>query len=377
MIDLTIIIPTYNESDNVGIIVEKIRKNVSEGCLYEILFVDDSVDQTPEVLNQICCEFSEVRYIHRNTEKGLASAVVKGLQCANGKYIIVMDADLQHPPELIPLIVKRLANADIVIPSRFIEGGSDGGLNPFRKLISWTARSLGRLLIRRLRYISDCTSGYFGINYTAVQGVKLEPIGWKILMEILVRGKYHTVHEIPYSFAARDLGESKMNWQEQLNYLKHIARLVCSSPEDRRLYFFCIVGMMGVFVNLLTFLLLVSLLRMNELDASIGASLIALSHNFIWNDTITWKGHGQRTWWRRLLQFPQFLVISSLGIITTTLFSQTFLMLEWNIFAGQFIGILISTSWNFFANNKWTWQGRTGSTAMQEERIELIVTQEY
>jgi dolichol-phosphate mannosyltransferase len=231
--DLSIIIPTFNEKNNVSTLATKIRTLLQEQkCMYEILFVDDSVDDTPIILEQLSCEFNEVRFIHRHNERGLASAVVNGFEHSQGSYIIVMDADLQHPPELIPLILKRLVQADIVIPSRFVPGGSDGGLTLFRKFISAAARGIGCISIKKLRCISDTTSGYFGCKRSVINQVHLYPIGWKILMEILVRGNYQTVHEIPYSFALREAGQSKMNLAEQWNYLRHITRLIWHTPES-------------------------------------------------------------------------------------------------------------------------------------------------
>jgi len=371
---VTIVIPTYNEQENVCLISTRIR-NVLEGkCYsYEILFIDDSSDATPAVLEQLAGQFPEIRYIHRHGVRGLASAVVEGFKQAKGKYIIVMDADLQHPPELIPLMVTRLQESDVVIPSRFICGGSDGGLNWLRKLISWSARAIGRFSIKRLRAISDCTSGYFGINRTVVEQVKLEPIGWKILMEVLVKGQYSTVHEVPYAFEARDAGQSKMSLKEEVNYMKHIVRLIRYSPEDLRFCLFCMVGSLGVLVNLLALRLLLNIFHLEGVVASLAASAIAMVHNFWWNDNLTWKEHQQPIFWRRLLQFPQFVLICCFSIGITAFFAQLFETVEWNIYLGQLLGILLATFWSFSANNRWTWSSRPSENICREK---LTVTQE-
>jgi len=339
------------------------------------LFIDDSSDDTPGVLRELAGRFPEVRYVHRCGVRGLASAVVAGFEQARGDYLIVMDADLQHPPELIPLMITRLQAADVVIPSRFISGGSDGGLNWLRKLISWSARTVGRFSIKRLRNISDCTSGYFGINRVVVEQVKLEPIGWKILMEVLVKGKYSSVHEVPYAFETRDAGQSKMSFNEQVNYIKHIVRLICYSPEDFRFYLFCMIGTLGVFVNLVVLSLLLIIFQFDGLTASIAASVIAMTHNFLWNDNLTWKGHQNPIVWRRVLQFPQFALICGFGIGITAFFAGLFVAFDYNIYLGQFVGILLATSWSFSANNRWTW----ASSQDNKENIckaKLTVTQE-
>ena len=373
--DLSIVIPSFNEKSNVRLITTRIMTILNrENYQYEILFVDDSLDDTPIVLEQLCQEFSCVKYLHRENESGLASAVVKGFCHPQGNQIIVMDADLQHPPELIPLMLKRLMQADIVIPSRFVPGGSDGGLNIIRKLISGIARGIGCLSIKKLRPISDSTSGYFALKRSVIDQAHLDPIGWKILIEILVKGQYRTVHEIPYTFVAREAGESKMSMKEQWNYIRHIARLVNNSPEDRKFYSFCVIGALGVFVNLFCLHIFLKLFDMGQLSSSINASCIAMIHNFLWNNNVTWREYKQQVFWRRIVQFSQFSLICGLGIAITTLFVQIFLFLGWNIYAGQLIGISASISWNFFANSKWTWPPVCSET--DKENAKPIVTQE-
>jgi len=373
--DLSIVIPTFNEKNNVRLITARIMAILNqENCCYEIVFVDDSLDETPIILEQLSREFSCVKYLHRKNESGLASAVVQGFYHSQGHQIIVMDADLQHPPELIPLVLKRLLQADIVIPSRFVPGGSDGGLNLFRKLISGIARGIGCISIKKLRSISDSTSGYFALQRSVINHVHLNPIGWKILIEILVKGKYRTVHEIPYTFVAREAGQSKMSFKEQCNYLRHIARLVNHSSEDRRFYLFCIIGALGVVVNLFCFHAFLKLFNMGELSSSIYSSGLAMIHNFLWNNNVTWREYKQQVLWRRMLQFPQFTLICGLGIAITALFTQLFIFLGWNIYAGQLLGISVSMGWNFFANSRWTWSA--ADRQIDEEDVKPIVTQE-
>lgn len=358
--DLSIIVPTYNEGANVRKLTEKITRTLhGQLAAYEILFVDDSTDDTPRQLERLADEYPQVRYIHRIAERGLASAVVLGFRRSRGDIIIVMDADLQHPPELLPVIVKRLAAADIVIPSRFISGGSDGGLSRLRKLVSWTARSIGRLFIRRLRVISDCTGGYFGVHRRVLAGADLQPVGWKILMEVLVKGNYHSVHEIPYPFAPRDAGASKMTWRDQRDYLRHVVRLSRHNPEDSRFFAFCLVGAAGVVVNLLCLKLFLDLFGLNVAAASTMASLTAMIHNYLWNDNVTWrqrKTHPSRHWFR----FTQFAIVSALGIGITAILAHTFHINSWNPFWGQLAGITLATWWNFVANDRWTWGRETG-----------------
>jgi dolichol-phosphate mannosyltransferase len=369
--DLSIVVPTYNECGNVRPLTERIIGALAgTGYSYEIFFVDDSRDDTPAVLAALCAQYPCVRFFHRSGERGLASAVVRGFEMSAGKNIVVMDADLQHPPELLPIIMKRLARSEVVIPSRFIGGGSDGGLNLFRKLVSWTARMIGRVSIRRLRAISDCTSGYFGLHRSVIANAKLNPVGWKILMEVLVKGDYHAVHELPYAFVARDSGASKMTWKDQYDYLRHIVRLARHNPEDARFFTFCLVGAAGVPVNLLGLTVLLDFFAFDVAFASVAASFVAMVHNFLWNDSVTWRVQKRPAVWRRWKQFIQFAFVSTLSIVITAAFAHTFYVNGWSPVAGQLVGIIIATWWSFTANDRWTW-GRP------EPAPDLVVTREY
>jgi dolichol-phosphate mannosyltransferase len=372
-VDVSIVIPTFNESENVSLIAKRIDDALQAASIlsYEVWFIDDSTDNTPEVLEALSNTNPHVQYVHRTADRGLGTAVVEGFKRANGKYLVVMDADLQHPPEILPVVIQRLMEGiEVVIPSRFVSGGSDGGLSPLRKLVSWTARTIGRVSIRRLRDISDCTGGFFGLHRNVVANADLDPVGWKILMEVLVKGDYTRVHEVPYRFVPRHSGDSKMSLREQWNYLRHIGKLVRSSPDDRRFYMFCCVGALGVVVNLFILAVLLHAFHMHPLASSVIASLVAMANNFLWNDLVTWKGHGHPVWWRRALQFPIFGLVSGVGIAVTALFAQAAIWLHLDEMLGQLIGIVAATAWGFLANNKWTWRN-------QKKRKKVRVTQEF
>jgi len=376
---LSIVIPTFNECENVVTIQRRIAEAVHHVTdSYEIWFIDDSRDETPQVLENLSQSFANVHYIHRATERGLGTAVVEGFRRAEGEWIVVMDADLQHPPELLPIILERMQEGiDVIIPSRFVSGGSDGGLNLIRKFISWIARSIGRLAIRRLRNVSDCTGGFFGVHRNVIEGSKLNPIGWKILMEVLVKGNYQTVHEIPYAFVSRDAGESKMSIREQWNYLRHIAQMVWDSEEDRRFYMFCFVGALGTIVNLLLMAIFVNVFHLHGFVASVLASIVAMVHNFLWNDKVTWRGFAHPVKWRRALQIPTFVAISAVSIGVTAVFAQWFLWMRMNELWGQALGIIVAIGWSYLANNRFTWSTSSQNSDSAAKRARIIqVTKE-
>lgn len=219
------IVPTFNESENVGNLTNQIDYAL-RGITYEIIFVDDSTDDTPDAIRRVMEENPNVRMEHRETEKGLATAVLKGFKLADGDYLAVMDADLQHPPSILRSMYAIMeTGVDFCVPSRFIPGGSDGGLGPYRKLVSGVARYIGKIMLPSLRKISDPTSGLFMFRKSVIDGADLRPIGWKIMVEVLAMGTYRSVVEIPYKFQARPAGESKLSSKVTIEYLKQVADL--------------------------------------------------------------------------------------------------------------------------------------------------------
>lgn len=231
---LSIVIPTYNEKDNIAPLLERIH-GALPGIEHEVIFVDDSNDNTPEVITEIAQKDTTVVLHHRDNEKGLATAVVKGFQLAKGDFVACMDADLQHPPEvLLDMYAAMLNRADMAIPSRFIPGGSDGGLNLYRKIVSGTARYIGKILLPCLRKISDPTSGLFMIRRELLEGANLNPIGWKIMIEVLAMCPVKKVLETPYVFHDREAGESKLSTKVTLQYLKQVFHLMSHATNKAK-----------------------------------------------------------------------------------------------------------------------------------------------
>lgn len=219
----SIIIPTYNEKDNIEVLVKEIEKYVTD-IDYEIIFVDDSSDGTDKVIEKLAKKDKHIILNHRTKKKGLSSAVIDGIDMAKSDIISVMDADLQHPPYLLKEMYNEVNNgADFCIPSRFIPGGSDGGLNLYRKFVSFVARSLGRLSIFHLRKVTDITSGLFCFRKSNLDKSKtLNPIGWKIMLEVLAKSKFNKIVEIPYRFNERFSGKTKMNKKVMFEYLEQL-----------------------------------------------------------------------------------------------------------------------------------------------------------
>lgn len=222
---LSIVIPTYNERDNVSELCERIGQ-ILRSCEFEIIFVDDSSDDTPVVLKSLSRRYPFVQFEHRVGETGLSSAVVHGFDLARGTLVAVMDGDLQHPPELLlPMYRAMQTGADFCIASRFIPGGDDGGLSGLRRFVSWTARMFGKIVLPSVRPVSDPTTGFFMIRAKVFEGADVSPIGWKILVELLSVCRYHRIIEIPMAFSQRKSGSTKFSTQAMFQYIEQLFSL--------------------------------------------------------------------------------------------------------------------------------------------------------
>lgn len=223
---LSVVCPSYNEQDNVKPLVKEIEKAL-KNIEHEIIIVDVSNDDTEKNVREIMKKNKNVILEHDLKYKGLSRQVIRGFEIASGDIIAVMDSDLQHPPYLLKKMYEEIiSGADFVIPSRFIKGGSDGGLNLYRKFVSFTARELGKVYLPSLRKISDLSSGYFMFKKENLNDLnELDPIGWKIMLEVLMKSKYEKIVEIPHKFDTRNSGVSKMSKKVIMEYLEQLKRL--------------------------------------------------------------------------------------------------------------------------------------------------------
>lgn len=222
---ITIIIPTYNEKDNLPLLVNSIFNVLNENFLdSELIIVDDnSPDGTGRIAEDLSKKYDKINVIHRRGKEGLSSAVMEGFKYAKGEIIGVMDADLSHPPEIIPALVQPILDneSEFVIASRYMEKEKIKSWPLIRKITSAGAT----ILARPLTNVRDPMSGFFFFKKNVINGIELSPIGYKIMLEILVKGKYKTFKEIPFTFKDRYKGESKLDWNEHFNYVSHLLKL--------------------------------------------------------------------------------------------------------------------------------------------------------
>lgn len=228
--DVSVVIPTRDEASNITPLVERLMPPLRSIGVAEIIFVDDSDDDTPSKIRGASSPI-RIQLIHRQRELrygGLGGAVLEGFKRANGTVIVVMDADLQHPPEMIPSLVApiKAEDAEIVIASRFVEGGTSSGLSgPVRRLAAAATRVMAGYALPRIRHVSDPMSGYFAISRSVLKTGPIWSDGFKILLDVLAQGSWSAAVEVPYVFAEREAGESKASAAVAMAYLRQLWRI--------------------------------------------------------------------------------------------------------------------------------------------------------
>lgn len=354
---LSVVIPTYNEGANIAPLLQALRGALGS-IPYEAVVVDDaSKDDTAKDART-----EGARVIVRSTERGLATAVVRGIREAKGAYVAVMDADFQHPVEAIPrLLEKALADdADVVIGSRYAAGGSEGNFSPLRRTISWGAATIGKLALPPIRKfkVTDPMSGLFLVRRAAIDCDALRPQGYKILLEILGRTPLRNVSEIGYTFQDRRGGESKLGATVIGHYLAHIARLGWDHPENHRAARFALVGASGVLVNLALLWMLHGQLGLHDLLAvpiAVEASIIS---NFLFNDRFTFRDRRHDHVLHRLAKFNAVSLLAlGINFLAYAFFTRG---IGLNYLVAQFFAIVIAFGANYLGNLHWTYGGADG-----------------
>lgn len=356
MTKLSIIVPTYNERENLPILAARIHDALSS-LDYELVIVDDnSPDGTGELAEELAKE-KPIKVVHRQGKMGLASAVIDGFGHAQGNILGVIDADLQHPPEKIPDLYREIGQADIVVASRYVEGGGVEKWTLTREVISRVAKIIPRFLFAKLRTVKDPLSGFFLFRKKVIEGIELNPIGYKILLEILVKGNHNRVVEVPYVFKGRERGKSSFNKTEQINYLKHLWRLMRSQREAERFGKFCIVGASGVIVNESIYWLLTRPGGLRDIYAVAVSIEMSIISNFVLNDLWSFKDRRSGGAGSMALRAFRFNLICGVGAALNYgffyLFTRTFDLFD---MLALLMAIIIAMTFNFVFNKWWTWQ---------------------
>lgn len=374
-VSLSLVIPTYNESKNIRAIAEILSGLLDQAMPedYELIVVDDnSPDRTWELALALIPEYPQLRVMRRTEERGLSTAVIRGWQAASGQILGVIDGDLQHPPKVLLQLLSAIEQgADIAVASRHIEGGGVSSWSFIRRFLSRGAQLLGLVILPQvIGRVSDPMSGYFMVRRSAIAGHTMSPVGYKILIEVLGRGRIDKIAEVGYVFQERREGESKVTWKQYVDYLHHLAKLRISQGRigrlRRRINFpigrfirFGLVGASGVFVDLAVFYLLRRFVGLGLTRSTIISAEVAIINNFLWNDAWTFSDMSsqQKGWRKRIKRFLKFNLICLAGVILQTLIVNfLFNVLGVNEYLAKIVAIAIVTFWNFWINLKLSWR---------------------
>jgi dolichol-phosphate mannosyltransferase len=363
---LSIVLPTYNESKNIAAIIRHLTELLDAALpgAYEITVVDDnSPDGTAEVARQLVRQVPQLRVMRREHERGLSSAVIRGWQASSGEVLGVIDADLQHPPEVTLRLWSEIARgADLAVASRHVEGGGVSDWGVLRRALSRGAQLIGLVILPEVvGRVSDPMSGYFMVRRSAIEGVELRPLGYKILVEILGRSRCRWIGEVPYVFRERIAGESKVSARVYVDYLRHLLRLRISTLPLKRFIRFAVVGLSGVVVDMSLLFLLSDprTLGWGLTRSKLIAAEMAIINNFIWNDSWTFGDISarQKRPRQRLRRFAKFQLICLAGLVlNTVLLNVQYNLLGMNRYLANAIAIAAVTGWNFWLNLKLSWR---------------------
>jgi dolichol-phosphate mannosyltransferase len=370
--ELTVIIPTLNEVKNIRTCVnELVCVLMAEVKNFEILIVDDnSTDGTLDVIRDLMAVYPQVHLLVRLKEHGLSRSVVDGFKYAAGKYFVVMDADGQHPIDRIPIMYHKMVDGpwlmrpDIVIGSRYVPGGEIRNWGWGRRLISYGAMGLSRIFFPNL---TDPASGFFAVRREVTQSPDIRPTGYKILIEILGKGRYQKVEEIPFSFGLREHGSSKLKVKTILEYVEELTNLFAYSlvhkeapvhKELARICKFMVVGVSGIVVNMGLLALLYQRWEFNLLVSSVVAIEASVITNFLLNDCWTFGDMKGCLYPDTTGKFIIFNIVSFGGMFINAIFLWGLVNNGVYYLVANLVGILMAFAWNFLVNRNVTWGER-------------------
>nr|WP_070961267.1 glycosyltransferase family 2 protein [Hyphomonas sp. Mor2] len=356
--ELTIVVPTFNERDNVFQLVESIDQALT-GVAWEIVFVDDdSPDGTADTVRTLALKDPRVRILQRIGRRGLSSACIEGFLSSSAPNLAVMDGDLQHDETVLPQMLDKLreGSTDLVVGTRYALGGSVGEWDASRQRMSHLATRICKLMTGVS--LSDPMSGFFMMRRDAFHSVArdLSGIGFKILLDIAATGKGKLrVAEVPFTFAPRHAGESKLDSMILWEFLMLLLDKKFGWFIPARFLSFAFIGAFGVVVHFLVLMSLYHLVDLAFIWAEVGAVTIAMISNFALNNVLTYRDR-RKTGWKWLIGLASFMGVCSVGAVANVgiahyLYSgSTF----WALAA--LAGILVGLVWNYALTAVYTWK---------------------
>ncbi|AFS83774.1 glycosyltransferase [Candidatus Nitrosopumilus sediminis] len=370
---ISIIIPTYNESQNIVQILKSIKDNLPKNLITQAIVIDDnSPDGTGKIVEDYLKNFKKmanytIEIIHRKAKDGLGSAILNGIQKAKGDTIVVMDSDFSHPPQIIPKLIESIKKYqfDIAVASRYISGGKIQGWPLKRKLMS----KFATLIAKKGLGIEtkDPMSGFFAFKKNIIKELNIDAIGYKILLEILVKTKGVNIKEVPYTFQDRELGSSKLTIKTILDYYKSVWKLYrygkpIEKQENRssvkfisKAARFYTVGASGFVVNYMISLLFTGgISDMWYLHANIIGIIASITTNFILNKAWTFGDRDFRIK-KTISQYGKFAMFSSIGALIQL--GMVYLLVdsvEISYPLALILAVMTAAFGNFVLNKKWT-----------------------
>lgn len=360
--EVAIIVPTFNERANVRRLADALRAALGD-LRYEVVYVDDdSKDGTRTELVEIAAEDPRFRMIHRIGRRGLSTAVVEGMLSTTAPLIAVIDADLQHDETVLPQMLALLRDgvADLVVGSRYVEGGGVGNWDAGRLRVSSTATKLAKLITSA--EISDPMSGFFAVTRATFDSAvrELSGQGYKILLDICASAEQPLrIREVPYHFRAREAGESKLDALIIWEYLLLLVDKLVGHIVPARFISFMFIGGVGVFVHMGVLATLLGLGVSHFLAAQSIATAVAMVFNFFVNNVLTYRDRRLRGFFRVVRGLITFMLVCSLGAVANVGIAEyMFSDFRYGWFSAGLAGILVGAVWNYAASSVFTWRNR-------------------
>lgn len=357
-VELSIIVPTFNERDNVAELLSRLDNALIE-ISWEAVFVDDdSPDGTAELVRQIGQQRGDVRCVQRIGRRGLSRAVVEGMLASSAPIMAVIDADMQHDERVLPTMLRILHNeqADVVIGTRYQGGGSTGEWNATRVRMSRFATRLARLVTKAP--LSDPMSGFFMIRRTAFEQAvrRLSGEGYKILLDLFASAPTELrFAEVPYTFRPRHAGESKLDSAVLWEYLLLLVDKTFGRFIPARFLLFSLVGFSGLIVHFSVLWILFKALNVTFGVAQTVATFVAMTTNFLFNNTFTYRDR-RKHGWAFLTSLLSFYVICSIGVVGNVGVANFFFEKNYSWLLSGLVGALVGTVWNYAASSVFTWR---------------------
>lgn len=355
--ELAVVIPTFNELGNIEPLLALLETALA-GVRWEAIFVDDdSPDGTAQFLLALSARNSRVRCLRRVGRRGLSSACVEGMLSSGAECLAVIDADLQHDETLLPKMLHALQHEpfDLVVGTRYMEGGSVSGWDASRQKISSLATTLSQRLLGI--QLKDPMSGFFMIRRAAFEGAVygLSSIGFKILVDLVASSKKPLrVKELPYQFRNRLAGESKLDNRVAWDYLMLLADKTVGRFVPTRLVSFAAIGGFGVLVHLVVLKLALSLMGADFVAGQTIAVTVAMVGNFFLNNALTYRDQ-QLKGWRILSGLIKFMLACSIGAFANVGVASYIHSGYGHWALSALAGIVVGTVWNYGATAWLVW----------------------